>query len=1413
MLENRECTADGHGSGCGDDAKSIASRPSIESRTTISQTDRPNVISRRMDQGTIAIEKLEGTRNYPNWKFQMRMILIDSGLWSCIDPGDAVDDDRALAKICLNVHSNVYPYVKAAKNAKDAWKNLEQAYENKGISRRLALKRDLYKIQFEAFPSLEKYIAHIIDASQQLSEIGCVIDDEELAEIILIGLPGEFDPLIMAIEGAQMKLTSDMVIQRLKQGDFRKQDYNNPHNAFIAKGFKKIICHHCKKEGHIRPKCPQLSSMRRSGSSNSSQSALTALSSTATVCEPSEWLVDSGCSTHMTMRKDWLENFSCNKSSTVIVANNDKLCGQGFGNVPVVLSDNSYKTITDVTYVPGIAANLLSVNKMTEKGYVLIFDNKKCKAFRKDNVVTNGTHIFSASNTDGIYKLDQHQLSPAFACSDNPVVGRCVKPDQVQSSDNSINLWHKRLGHLSNKGLILLRNGLADGIHFNETSLPPCIPCIEGKQINLSFPKGAARRATQILELIHSDLCGPMPVPSYGNARYVLTLTDDCSRKSFVYFLKTKSQTEMLQKFTDFRNMVENQTGLKIKRIRTDNGTEYCNSSLESFFRNNGIIHETTIPYCPQQNGVSERLNRTIMEKVRSMLQDAGLDQRYWGEAVSTAIYLKNRSPTAALKNALPEEIWSKSRVDLSNLKVFGCKAYALIPDVHRNKLNLKSKPYIMVGYCEHSKGYRLADPQQPGKVIKARNITFLENIPGMSDNLNGSNHIIESLVTESHDNPIASDNDLNVLITPNTNCINSGQVDLTSIDMCVENSPITKCVTPEQEQMSNEFIENTSKSNRITSGQVDMYDNQITENSDDDNTRIMNESVEFYESVEYLEDLSENQSVNDEQPAVDEVEKSKRPIRSRNRPIWMNDYVVGRDDDDVALLTILPNTYSEAISSLKSKEWQAAMDEEYNSLVKKEVWELVDRPVDKNVIKCKWVFKEKKDANGNFERFKARLVARGFTQRYGIDYNYTFAPVVRHSTLRLLFSIAVQRDMDIDHIDVSTAFLNGELEETIYMEQHVGYEKDVEKVCLLKKGIYGLKQASRSWNMKVNNLLTSIGYKRSKCENCVYVLKKDGKLVIIALYVDDFFIFSEHSEEKASLINTLKQNFEIKELGEVKNCLGMKIERDKKNGTLKLSQPEYIRALLEKYGMQECKSVQTPMQVNTNLVKTTNFEDKYPYRELIGGLMYLSVSTRPDIAFACSKLSQFNNCFDETHWQAAKRVLRYLSGTKSCGLLYKKNCNTKIEIHTDADWANDLNDRRSYTGFCVTYANCLINWESRKQQTVAYSSTEAEYYSLGDSVKESKYLNNFFVDIFEYDVKPIIVYNDNLSAHKIVENNQNHRRTKHIDVRHHFIKDAVDEKLIEIKYKRTDEMMADIFTKPLGRIKHKMFINDLNMF
>jgi hypothetical protein len=372
--------------------------------------------------------------------------------------------------------------------------------------------------------------------------------------------------------------------------------------------------------------------------------------------------------------------------------------------------------------------------------------------------------------------------------------------------------------------------------------------------------------------------------------------------------------------------------------------------------------------------------------------------------------------------------------------------------------------------------------------------------------------------------------------------------------------------------------------------------------------------------------------------------------------------------------------------------------------------------------------------------------------------------------------------------------------------------------VCLIRKALYGLKQSGRQWYKKLDEKLKQQKLKPLNSDPCVYINKEHGNIVIVVIYVDDLMVASDNPRKLQRLKSELSKSFEMKDLGPLSFCLGIEFTQDVKKQTITMSQSKYIKETLSRFNMENCKGVTTPINPNEKLSKEmcpkTEEEKKavemLPYQSLVGSLMYLAVSTRPDIAHAVSMLSQFNTNFGEQHWRAAKRVLRYLKNTENLSLMFKKY-GQELVGYADADWGASIDDRRSYTGYVFNFANVAVSWESRKQRTVAMSSTEAEYMALSESTKEAIHLRRFLSEVLDQP-STTIIFNDNQGAGQLSKNHVFHNRTKHVDIRHHFIREAVEREDIKVEYLPTDQMPADVLTKGLSSPKQNKCIHALGM-
>ncbi|GJX45582.1 retrotransposon protein, putative, ty1-copia subclass [Tanacetum coccineum] len=468
------------------------------------------------------------------------------------------------------------------------------------------------------------------------------------------------------------------------------------------------------------------------------------------------------------------------------------------------------------------------------------------------------------------------------------------------------------------------------------------------------------------------------------------------------------------------------------------------------------------------------------------------------------------------------------------------------------------------------------------------------------------------------------------------------------------------------------------------------------------------------------------------------------------------------------------PLTYQEAVACEDSSKWKAAMEEEMDSLRKnktlKEGIEGVQKP-----------------------RYKARLVARGFTQRAGIDYNEVFSLVVRHTSIRVILALTACKDYELEQLDVKTAFLHGNLEE----------------------------QSPRQWYRRFDEYMLSNGFKRSSYDNCVYYRSySPGEYIYLLLYVDDLLIACKSKDEIGST-KSLKKEFDMKELGEAKKILGMEIIRDRSRKILRVSQSGYVSKILNNFRIDNGKSVKMPLGGHFKLsfkdcpVRDCDVErmSKVPYANAVGSLMYLMVCTRPDIAYEVSVVSRYLANTGKNHWEAVKWILKYLRGTTNVGLVYGTDCGNHVDVTSffDSDYAKDSDKGRSITGYSFLVQRCVINWKVMLQHVVALSTTEAEYMALTEAVKEAIWLRGLLEEL-GVELNTVAVNCDNQGAIHLSRNHVFHERTKHINVRYHFIREVLEAKTVKVLKVGTEHNAADALTKVVPGLKLQHCLELLNV-
>ena len=1352
------------------------------------------------DFGKMALGKLDGD-NYHSWKFNIRMYLMGKDIWDVVDGTDSLAadadateklrfkklDQKAMAAICLNVKPALQIYVRNAKSAKEAWDCLSNHFEKNTLAKKIEKRKELYTCRLKPGISMESHLNHLKTIAEHMEALNDPVSDLDLVMILLSGLPDSYNNFITAIESLkEEELVWTYIRDRLlaeyerKKGSGGKGASRTEDDALLAnnnfggkKNFHKtkkggIECHHCHQKGHIRRDCPKWKAKNASDPTKNAEEASKFTTSgnvgVKTGLDPDfgnafafmnvesgnsvgddDWWIDSGATQHMTYaEEDFITLSMFEDPLKVNLADDSHLFAYGSGVVGVHLYDVNNKKVNCVLkntlFIPEIQNKLFSVSSAVREEGVVKFDKSEV------TWENNGAKMLIGKKYGKLYKLNgQSQSKDSCYFSKN--------------RENSVSLWHQRFGHLNENDLkSLFKNQLVSGLNLAAGKGDEvCHGCELGKSKRFPFPKTSQRKTTKPLQLIHSDLCGPLNIASVGGSKYFVSFIDDYSRYVSVYFLKTKD--EAYDKFIEYVELVENQFDLKVKKFRSDGGGEYISTNFKNFCKSRGIAVEGSISYSPQQNGVAERMNRTLMEMARSMISHSNAPSNLWAEAVATAAHIRNRCPTSSFKGATPCEMLSGVKPDVNHLRVFGCDVYVHIPDQKRRKLDKKAYKAVFVGYPLGKKGYKIYNPANK-RFAYSRDVTFIENSFTMFDtttrNLAGQEFStnFDTTTFDTFDNFDSFDTFFNTFDTESNH----------EEDFQVEDP---------------------------THDEIDDVDDVIIDVLEEDQVTINGKVVGK---------LKEN-----------DIAPTRRSSRVSKEPDYFGERanIMTESSGD-------PKTYKQAMKSKQSENWKIAAKEEYSSLQKHNTWELVDLPNGANLVGCKWVFKTKRKADGTVDRFKARLVAQGYSQEEGIDFDEVFAPVAKYKSIRTVLAIANQLDLDIHQMDVKSAFLNGELHEDIYMKQPEGFVDEINpsKVCRLKKSLYGLKQSARCWNQVIDKYLKSSGYIQSDADACIYYKHKtiNGKkiIVIIAVYVDDTIICSNDTATLKSEKKNLSDQFEMDDRGELHYILGMAVKRDRKKRVLTIDQNIYLQDVLKRFGMEDCKPVATPVEPGKKFTVLKDEKEAFPnvqmYQAAIGSLNYAAIATRPDLSVAVGMLSQHMRNPSHEHWSGVKRVLRYIRGSIDFGLRFTYSDEFVLSGFADADWAGCVDTRKSTSGEFFKLGNNPISWRSKKQSIVALSSCEAEYVSLCSATQEVVWLRRLLNSVGFTQNNPTIMYEDNQGAICLSKKSKDHSRTKHVDVKYHYTREVIEKNLITLEYCPTGNMIADTLTKGLPKPAFEKF-------
>jgi transposase InsO family protein len=1150
--------------------------------------------------------------------------------------------------------------------------------------------------------------------------------------------------------------------------------------------------------------------------------------------DPYYWILDGAASHHMTPCFDLLTDYK-EEPCEVEVATGFVCERKGVGTIraqTVINGRTNYISIPDVWYVPDLAYSLLSLNTLCEKGCSYIGGEQGCVVFDK--------HKQPIINCPKINRLLRPEWSVAVQ------VGKAFS---AHKTTETAELWHQRLGHVNYEVLTRMVNeGLVNGVNitasqFRKASHNQCEVCIQGKYARKPFLP-SERVTTRPCELLHMDVC-VYEERTLGGKKYALTVLDDFTDYCGVVTMAEKSEVKKI-----IPNLIwqwEKRSGELVDTVRSDRGGEFLNQELDDYFASKNITHEFSAPYTHEQNGKAERLNRTINDKVRCMLiQYKWLTKKLWGEALYYAALLRNVCLVKRL-NKTPYQAFLKEVPNVSSLRTFGCKVYAWIPTENRKKLDPKCELGYYMGPEPNTKACRVLVPQSRGspKIKVSRDIVTLESLTDCTDlqtfaeQLEGVPEVRGRVLTGTEEAPFSfevpypgvtqrGNGQFGVSVQPSVTATGTNHQPQTGSLSQQETANVGERDPPPQ------GASGSGHGHTANVGERDPPPQGASGSSHRRGRGRPSRSVQIEQGgpsgpVQQgpTGDPSDGQGGGS---APDQAggERSKRQRREPERfdkdPSMYTarkgtvsaQFVVSGKGTVYAVLKVdkddVPSTYTQAINHPFADKWMEALVDEIKSLHANQTWRLVKRQPWMKVIPSKWVFKIKTDELGLPYKFKCRLVAGGHRQSYGVDYDETFAPVSRHTTLRVFLSVAANRGWKVHQLDVKTAFLHGDIDVDVYMEQPDGFVEGTNLVCLLQKCLYGLKQAPRAWYEKLTGFLSELGFVRVSADTSLWVCRGSSTVVYLLMVVDDILVMSPKESKTLEVVNNILGRFDGTPHGVPKHYIGIKIDWIPEERAVVLTQPAHIDDLLKKFGLADCQPRSLPQGTGVKLRKRGKKLDTavFPYASLVGALLFIAVCTRPDIAQIVAKLARYMTNPTWDHWVCAVNLVRYLKATKHYGI--KLGNGEGLVAYCDSDYASCEDTRKSTTGYVFLLFGGAISWQSKMQPTVAASNTEAEYMACSAAAREALWLRQLLPN-FGVECTPLLIRGDSQGALGAIRNHTVTARTKHIDIIHQFVRDRYSMGQLDLEHVAGSQNLADVLTKPVPGPKHKFCCDGMGMY
>lgn len=1357
------------------------------------------------------IRKLTRDSDYRSWAVDVRSLMTtQSGLHRLLDRApeagngeEELLDDQAKAKILLHLDRGMKLVVATCASAHEMWEKLRAEYVSSLEGRRMMMMKSLHGLRQGRTQSVTAYCD--VASELRLDLIDLEFNAEAIEAMIipafLAGINHLYSSCIPQLQDTASR-GFERVAKRFRElalnmpsapaggGDLNtmegaRADKHKHKKVYKKKKDKpeKRACFLCGEVGHIKANCPHKEGHDGAGPA----AVMMTMAGTSRVSKglraqerglQADMIFDSGASHHVVHDAALLRNMRPSATPDVKLGGGERHAVLGEGELTVRSPDTGKVTIfKSVLYVPGLSCNLIS-------GYQVAARGSTFKATSKGIFV---------HDTSGMLRMIAHQESGLFRLRCSVLLSgeiHVTAPAQ---------LWHERLCHpslatvkrMSDKQMLL---GLPN---LKDFKLPNhCKECVQSKQMQEKHLPSETR-AKKPLGRVHSDLM-KMPCKDHQQNQYVLTLTDDFSRYTEIALLNTKS--EAASRVAGFVRRLERQTNRKLQYFRSDGGSEYF--GLKRFFDENGITHEVSMPYTPQQNGRAERLNRTLVQRTRAILLKFALPDAFWGLAVRNVVECYNRTASVD-QDKTPYELFFGSKPAVDHLRVFGCKAFVLKKPAG-NKLSAVSEEGIFVGYPSNAKGWLiLVERDGMYRIVMSCDVKFEESESS-------------GLVSALKEDPDIEVSEPHHEKQP---CIDVG--DSSGPSLSEDTDDLLGVESQDEEDIPPQYVVPRDEPGLPASGGQSAVEEDVEDEESESGNHVsaQNDSEGELEAEGSLQDQeADAEADNDEeevgQPVAVDAQQGRRTSgRATRKPDWFAPVI---DSANIHSLTgeKMPMTLREAYQREDGQLWRDAYLREYQTLQEKEVFDVVHKdsvPADCKIVQTRIVATVK--PNGDK---KIRCVAKGFQQRPGMDFEEVSAPTVRSATVHAVLALTMNQKKAVRQIDVRAAFLNAFLREEVYVYPPTGHSQNKSEVWRLKKALYGLRQAAHAWYETWKQALLDMGFKISSADACLFYFDSlDEGRMFLALHVDDALLTGSCKliDEAMKMISSV---FEIKDegyvrAGRINTFLGIELTISEGEGLI-LTQATYAKKILERFGMLQCKPKKAPLPSKVTFPadsKPLPSDNEFP--AMIGALLYLAVHTRPDIAQPVAMLSRAVAKPTEAHREAAKHVLRYVAGDPEAGLLYpfvgpgraERSKDMLMRVFSDADYSRDKENGKSTAGMLVQFGGRAISWSSKLMKTVTTSTCEAEYTAASEAVKEILWLRELMKDLTGREL-PIRLYIDNQAALTLTEKDrpQMTNRCKHMAVRFHFVREWILKGFVQTMFVATDAQLADPFTKNLDAQK-----------